>query len=123
MERIQNSCQAVRGIHKLRAALYTCGPRLSSELTGAAGTTIQSQQWGGDLATPPSDHHCGARLAGKWGTICASTSGLPQTAKRGVNDILCVRHREEYDKMCQAIGRMLQERGLKDIKWLERGRE
>ena len=34
-----------------------------------------------------SDHHCGARLARKLGTICASTSGS-QAAKRGVNDIL-----------------------------------
>ena len=97
---------------------YTCGPRLAAELTGAARTAIQGQK-----STWLSGHN-GAETLLRHLQQTIAEPALPEVGnfmrqyfrvlrrKKGESmTAFCVRHREEYDRMCRSLGRMLREHG------------
>ena len=101
--------------HELR---YTCGPRLAAELGGAAKTAIQGQK-----STWLSEPNGAEKLLRHLQTAIGEPA-LPEVAnfmrqyfrvlrrRKGESmTAFCVRHREEYDRMCRALGRMMRENG------------
>lgn len=95
---------------------YTCGPKIAAELTGAAKTAIT-----GKRSTWLSDPQGAERLL----DFLQQTIGepaLPEVGnymrqyfkvlrrKRGeAMSAFCVRHREEYERMCRSLARMVKE--------------
>ena len=94
---------------------YTCGPRLAAELGGAAKTAIQRSTWLSEsngaekllkhlqqsLGEPPLPEV--ANHMRQYFRVLRRRKGEAMTA-------FCVRHREDYDRMCRALGRMAKER-------------
>ena len=95
---------------------YTCGPKIAAELTGAAKTAIT-----GKRSTWLSEPQGAERLL----DFLQQTIGepaLPEVGnymrqyfkvlrrKRGeAMSAFCVRHREEYERMCRSLARMVKE--------------
>ena len=98
---------------------YLCGPRLATELSGSARASIANKkpQW--------LSHEQGVHRLLKHLQVTISEPVLPEVGnalrayfrqlkrKRGESmTAFCVRHREEYEKVCKALSRMLHERPL-----------
>ena len=95
---------------------YTCGPRVAAELSGAAKTAIL-----GKKSSWLSDSNGTETLLQFLQTMIGEPA-LPEVGnfmrqyfrvlkrKRGESmSSFCVRHRDEYEKMCRALARMLKE--------------
>ena len=95
---------------------YLCGPRLASELTGPARASIANKkaQW---LSTPDGVHRLLKHLQG-----AISEPVLPEVGntlrayfkhlrrrKGETMTSFCVRHREEYERVCRALSRMVKD--------------
>ena len=93
---------------------YLCGPRLASELTGPARTSIANKKpsW---LSTPEGVNRLLLHLQN-----AISEPVLPEVGntlrayfkhlrrrKGETMTSFCVRHREEYDRVCRALSRMV----------------
>ena len=97
---------------------YLCGPRLASELTGAAKAAITNKKasWLAcddgvarllrhlqEVVSEPVLPEVGNALRGYFKTL---------RRKRGETiTAFCVRHREKYEKACRALTRMLRDQG------------
>ena len=99
---------------------YTCGPRLAAELSGAARTAIQGQRstWLSEAngAEKLLKHLQGAiaePALPEVGNVMRQYFRVLKRKKGESMTAFCVRHREEYDRMCRALGRMLREQGMK----------
>lgn len=95
---------------------YTCGPKIAAELTGAAKTAIT-----GKKSTWLSDSN-GVEVLLQFLQQTIGEPALPEVGnfmrqyfkvlrrKRGeAMSAFCVRHREEYERMCRSLARMVKE--------------
>ena len=95
---------------------YTCGPKIAAELTGAAKTAIT-----GKKSSWLSDESGAEKLLNYLQTTIGEPA-LPEVGnfmrqyfkvlrrKRGeAMSAFCVRHREEYERMCRSLARMVKE--------------
>ncbi|CAE7171651.1 unnamed protein product, partial [Symbiodinium pilosum] len=98
---------------------YLCGPRLAAELSGAAKAAVANKKasWLAsddgvqrllrhlqEVVSEPVLPEVGNALRGYFKTL---------RRKRGETiTSFCIRHREEYEKACRALTRMLQDQGL-----------
>jgi hypothetical protein len=95
---------------------YTCGPKIAAELTGAAKTAITGKKstWLSDAS--------GAETLLQYLQSTIGEPALPEVGnfmrqyfkvlkrKRGeAMTAFCVRHREEYERMCRSLARMVRE--------------
>lgn len=95
---------------------YTCGPKIAAELTGAAKTAITGKRstWLSDAS--------GAETLLQYLQSTIGEPALPEVGnfmrqyfkvlkrKRGeAMTAFCVRHREEYERMCRSLARMVRE--------------
>ena len=97
---------------------YTCGPRLAAELGGAARTAIQGQKstWlseanGAEKLLKHLQHTIGEPALPEVGNFMRQYFRVLRRRKGESMTAFCVRHREEYDRMCRALGRMMKENG------------
>ena len=102
---------------------YTCGPRLAAELTGAARTAIQGQRstWlssasGAEVLLRHLQDAIGEPALPEVGNFMRQYFRVLRRKKGESMTSFCVRHREEYDRMCRSLGRMLRENGDKKSK-------
>lgn len=97
-------------------ARYTCGPKIAAELTGAARTAIMgkksswlSEEQGTETLlqhlqktiVEPALPEVGNFLR-QYFKVLSRQKGESMTA-------FCVRHRDEYERMCRALARMMKE--------------
>ena len=98
---------------------YLCGPRLAAELSGAAKAAVTNKKasWLAsddgvqrllrhlqEVVSEPVLPEVGNALRGYFKTL---------RRKRGETiTSFCIRHREEYEKACRALTRMLRDQGL-----------
>ena len=95
---------------------YTCGPKIAAELSGAAKTAIMGKKahWLSDAS--------GVETLLKHLQVTIGEPALPEvgnflrlyfkTLRRQKGESMtafCVRHREEYEKMCRSLARMIKE--------------
>ena len=97
-------------------ARYTCGPRLAAELSGAAKTAIMGQRstWlsepnGAEKLLKHLQQTIGEPALPEVGNFMRQYFRVLRRRRGETMTAFCVRHREEYDKMCRALGRMIKE--------------
>lgn len=98
---------------------YTCGPRLAAELSGAARTAISGKraQWlsdsqGAETLLSHLQSAIGEPALPEVGNFMRQYFKILKRKRGESMSSFCVRHREEYERMCRALARMLREQGV-----------
>ena len=101
---------------------YTNRPRLAAELTGAARTTIQGQRstWlcsqnGAEILLKRLEKNIAEPALPEVGNLMRQYFRVRRKKGESIT-AFCVRHREKYDRMCRALGRMVREQGESEKK-------
>lgn len=95
---------------------YTCGPRVAAELSGSAKTSIlgKKSSWlsepgGTETLLQFLQTMIGEPALPEVGNFMRQYFRVLKRKKGESMSSFCVRHREEYEKMCRALARMLRE--------------
>ena len=97
-------------------ARYTCGPKIAAELTGAARTAIMgkksswlSEEQGTETLLQHLQKTIGEPALPEVGNFLRQYFKVLKRQKGESMTAFCVRHRDEYERMCRALARMLKE--------------
>ena len=97
---------------------YTCGPKLASELTGSAKTAVMGQKssWlsdpqGAERLLKHLQKVIGEPALPEVGNFMRQYFKVLRRKQGETMSSFCVRHRDEYEKMCRALGRIVKEHG------------
>ena len=95
---------------------YTCGPRLAAELTGAARTAIAGKRssWlsdpnGAEVLLSHLQAAIGEPALPEMGNYMRQYFRVLRRRRGESMTAFCVRHREEYERMCRSLARMVKE--------------
>ena len=102
---------------------YTCGPKVAAELSGAAKTAIMGKKshWlseasGVETLLKHLQETIGEPALPEVGNFLRLYFKTLRRQRGESMTAFCVRHREEYEKMCRSLARMMKEQ-KKDTKW------
>ncbi|CAK9032723.1 Retrovirus-related Pol polyprotein from transposon TNT 1-94 [Durusdinium trenchii] len=97
-------------------ARYTCGPKIAAELTGAARTAIMgkksswlSEEQGTETLLQHLQKTIGEPALPEVGNFLRQYFKVLRRQKGESMTAFCVRHRDEYERMCRALARMMKE--------------